>query len=187
MEKPPPAEASEGRPSSIIYSIGHSTHTTDVFATLLQRHGVVQVADVRTVPRSRRHPQFSRETLPDWLAARGLVYRHFPGLGGLRRPRPDSPNTAWQHPSFRGYADHMATDEFRRSVDELAVWAAPASTAVMCAEALWWRCHRRLLADALVMRGWAVSHILASGAASAHEMTPFARIVDGALLYPGLL
>ena len=187
MEKPSPADASAGHPSSIIYSIGHSTHTTDVFARLLQRHGVVQVADVRTVPRSGRHPQFSRETLPAWLGALGVAYRHFPGLGGLRRPRADSPNSAWQHPSFRGYADHMATDEFTRSLDELAEWAARAPTAVMCAEALWWRCHRRLLADALVMRGWTVSHILASGAAAVHEMTPFARIVDDTLRYPGLV
>lgn len=185
METPPSAETAA--PVPIIYSIGHSTHTTDVFTQLLRRHGVLQVADVRTVPRSRRHPQFSRETLPDWLAARGVAYRHFPGLGGLRRPRADSPNTAWQHPSFRGYADHMASDEFGRSLDELAAWAGRAPTAVMCAEALWWRCHRRLLADALVMRGWTVSHILASGSGAAHEMTPFARIIEGDVRYPGLL
>jgi uncharacterized protein (DUF488 family) len=170
-----------------VFSIGHSTHTADDFMGLLRRHGVVQVADVRTVPRSRRHPHFSREVLPACLEARGIAYRHFAALGGLRRPRPDSPNTAWQHPSFRGYADYMAGAEFARGVDELATWAAAGPTAFMCAEALWWRCHRRLLADVLVVRGWAVAHILASGSAAPHEMTSFARVIDGELRYPGLL
>jgi uncharacterized protein (DUF488 family) len=170
-----------------VFSIGHSTHPADVFAQLLRRHQVVQLADVRTVPRSRRHPHFSREVLPAYLEERGIVYRHFPALGGLRRPRRDSPNTGWQHPSFRGYADHMASSEFRSAVDELGEWAARGVTAVMCAEALWWQCHRRLLADALVVRGWPVWHILASGALSAHELTPFARIRADDISYPGFL
>jgi uncharacterized protein (DUF488 family) len=173
--------------SRAAFTIGHSTHPLDAFVALLRGAGIAGVADVRRWPRSRRHPQFDGDALAVELGARGLAYDHLPQLGGRRAPRPDSPNDGWEQEAFRGYADHMASPEFAAGIDALEALADARPTAVMCAEALWWRCHRRLLADALVMRGWTVWHILASGAAGAHEMTPFARIVDGALRYPGLL
>jgi uncharacterized protein (DUF488 family) len=170
-----------------VFTIGHSTHTADVFVGLLQRHGVAQIADVRTAPRSRRHPQFGAEALAASLEGAAIGYRHFAALGGLRRPRADSPHTAWSHPSFRGYADHMDTAAFADALGNLMSYASLAVTAVMCAEALWWQCHRRLLADALTARGVAVLHILAAGQPKPHEITPFARLLDGRVSYPGLL
>jgi uncharacterized protein (DUF488 family) len=170
-----------------VYSIGHSTHPAEAFIRLLERHAVAQLADIRTMPRSRRHPQFGREALAATLGDAGIAYRHLPALGGLRRPAPDSSNTAWQHPSFRGYADYMGTDAFKAGLDGLLGWAAAAPTAIMCAEALWWRCHRRLIADALVARSIPIVHILASGALAPHELTPFARISGREVTYPGLL
>jgi uncharacterized protein (DUF488 family) len=170
----------------VVFTVGHSTHSGEAFSALLQRHAVIQIADVRTVPRSRRHPQFGVDVLPAALARDGIGYKHFAALGGLRRPRRDSVHTAWTHPSFRGYADHMETDEFAAGLDDLMNYAVP-PTAVMCAEALWWQCHRRLLADALTARGVAVVHILASGKTQPHEITPFARISEGRVSYPGLL
>jgi uncharacterized protein (DUF488 family) len=172
--------------AELVYTIGHSTRPIDAFIRLLQTHGVAQVADVRTVPRSRRHPQFERAALAAALERCGLGYRHFPGLGGLRRPRADSTNTAWKHPGFRGYADHMQTEEFRRALDELLDYAAAAPTAVMCAEALWWRCHRSLLADALVARGVPVRHIMSERSATPHELSGLARIDGDRIVYPGL-
>ncbi len=168
-----------------IFTIGHSTRTFDAFARLLDAHGIRQVADIRTVPRSRRHPQFERERLSASLAARAVAYRHFPALGGLRRPRPDSKNLAWRNESFRGYADYMDTDAFERGVEELLVFAAAADTAVMCAEAVWWRCHRRLLADALVARNMEVFHIVSLGAPAAHRLNPMARVTGERISYPG--
>src|SRR5262245_27106082 len=143
-----------------IYTIGHSTRTAEEFVALLQAHRVVQLADVRTYPMSRRLPHFNREILAAFLAQHDIAYRHFPALGGRRRPRPDSINGAWQHESFRGYADHMASREFQDGLAELLRYAAAGATAMMCAEALWWQCHRRLLADALVARGVPVLHIM---------------------------
>ena len=145
------------------------------------------VVDVRTIPRSRRHPQFNADALAAALEAASIDYRHVAALGGLRRPRPDSAHTAWTHPAFRGYADHMDTAQFQEGLEALLSCAAGSPTAVMCAEALWWQCHRRLLADALVMRGVEVVHILGSGAPQRHEMTPFARISGDRVSYPGLL
>jgi uncharacterized protein (DUF488 family) len=171
-----------------IFTIGHSVHTADAFLGLLRAHGIALLADVRTVPRSRRHPQFAGDELERRLAAEGLAYRHFPALGGLRRPRPDSVNTAWMHPSFRGYADHMGTDAFAAALEDLVEAAAEVATAVMCAEAKWWQCHRRLLADALLARGLTVRHIMSAGRADLHELTPFGRIASGAAVtYPGLM
>lgn len=170
-----------------IYTIGHSTHAVDVFVELLRTHGITRLADIRTVPRSRRHPHFAREALDATLAACGIEYRHFPSLGGLRRPRVDSPNTAWRHPSFRGYADHMATAAFAEGLHALEAFAATGTAAVMCAESVWWRCHRRLLADALLVRGVQVRHILGAQPAKPHELSTFARERDGAVTYPGLL
>jgi uncharacterized protein (DUF488 family) len=171
----------------VIFTIGHSTHTADAFVGLLLRHQAEQVADVRTLPRSRRHPHFGAEALAALLDRHGIGYRHFPALGGLRRPRADSVHTAWKHPAFRGYADHMDTEGFAAGIVELSGFARTAATAVMCAEALWWQCHRRLLADALTAQGVTVDHILAAGSTQPHEITPFASISEGRVSYPGLL
>lgn len=170
-----------------IYTIGHSTHTADRFLELLREHGVRQLADVRLIPKSARHPHFARERLAPFLEANGIGYRHFADLGGHRRPRPDSPNTAWRVEAFRGYADHMATEPFRRAVEALLGFADAGRTAVMCAEAVWWRCHRRLLSDALLVRGVPVRHILSSADPKPHELSEFARERDGGVIYPGLL
>jgi uncharacterized protein (DUF488 family) len=170
-----------------IYTIGHSTYPIETFIGLLEAHRVAQVADVRTVPKSRRHPQFETHALDAALSARGLGYRHFPALGGLRTPRRDSPNTAWQHPGFRGYADHMQTAAFADGLRALEVYAGAAPTVVMCAEAVWWRCHRRLLADSLLVRGVPVLHILSSAAPKPHELSEFARLSGDRVTYPGLL
>ena len=170
----------------MIYTIGHSTHSADAFLALLRTHSVTQLADVRTMPMSRRHPHFNRDSLEKFLAASGIQYRHFGGLGGLRKPKRDSTNTAWKHPSFRGYADYMETEAFERAFRELVAFASEGPTAVMCAEAVWWRCHRQLLADALLVQGVPVWHILGTDA-KPHEMSAFARIRDGKVIYPALL
>jgi uncharacterized protein (DUF488 family) len=172
----------------VIFTIGHSTRSLDELITLLQRHGVGLVADVRSIPRSRRHPHFAAEALAESLPQAGLAYRHFPGLGGLRRPRPDSINTAWRHQGFRGFADYMQTPAFEQSVDELVRTAEVSGpAAIMCAEAVWWRCHRQLIADALVARGVGVRHIVNAGEARSHELSELAVIREGGVIYPGLL
>jgi len=165
-----------------VFTIGHSTRSFDRFVELLAREGVRCVADVRTFPASRRQPQFNAEALAAALAERGVDYVHLPGLGGRRRPRADSPNTAWRNEGFRGYADHMGTAEFQAGLDRLREIAAEQRTAVMCAEAVPWRCHRSLLADALVARGDTVLHILDTKT-SPHTLTPFAVVEDGAVRY----
>jgi uncharacterized protein (DUF488 family) len=169
-----------------IYTIGHSTRSFDTFIALLDAHGVRRMADIRTIPGSRRHPQFEREALAGALAARGVGYRHFPGLGGRRHPRRDSPHTGWRNESFRGYADYMGTGAFDDALDQLLAFARVAPTAVMCAEAVWWRCHRGLLADALVLRGVEVLHITSSAAPARHQLNPMARVVEGRVTYPSL-
>jgi uncharacterized protein (DUF488 family) len=168
-----------------VFTVGHSTRSTDELVGLLRSAGVRQLADIRTVPKSRRCPQFNSDALARSLADADIAYRHFPALGGLRHPRRDSTNTGWQNESFRGYADYMATDRFREGLEELIAWAASAPTAIMCAEAVWWRCHRRLVADALTVRGIEVRHIVGAGAPAVHEMTSFARAEGLALSYPG--
>ena len=171
-------------PALRLWSVGHSTHAFDDLLAVLARHGIEVVADIRTVPKSRRHPQFHIDALTAALPAHGLVYRHLPALGGLRRPRKDSPNDAWRNRSFRGYADYALTDEFAAGLEELRRIAAAAPTAMMCAEALWWRCHRRLVADRLVAGGDVVLHIASDGRASPHQLTPFAsRNADGTIVY----
>ena len=170
-----------------IYTIGHSTQAAETFVTLLEGHGVGQLADVRLIPKSSRHPHFGREALAHLLGSRGITYRHFEDLGGHRKPRPDSINTAWRVDAFRGYADYMRTEPFRRASDALLAFADARRTAVMCAEALWWQCHRRLLSDSLMVRGIPVLHILSSAAPNAHELSEFARESDGEVIYPGLL
>ena len=141
--------------------------------------------DVRTVPRSRRHPQFAGEALAQSLPENGIDYVHEPALGGFRRPRPDSPNDGWEHPAFRGYADHMATPEFAAALERLQSLAGEHRTAIMCAEAQWWRCHRRLIADAMTVRGWRVLHLGLRREPVEHELTEFAVVgTDLELTYP---
>lgn len=171
----------------MIYTIGHSSLEAGAFLDLLRAHGIRQLADVRTLPGSRRHPQFNLEALEAALPQHGIAYRHFPALGGRRPPRPDSSNTAWQHHAFRGYADYMETPDFQGALARLREFARDAPTAVMCAEAVWWKCHRRLLADALVARGVPVFHILSAAAPKPHELSGFARLDGACLRYPGLL
>ena len=173
--------------SERLFTIGHSVRPLDEFLALLDAHGVTGLADVRTMPRSRRHPHFSREALETSLPGAGIAYRHFAALGGLRKPRPDSANRGWRHEAFRGYADHMATPEFESALDELMAFAGSQVVAVMCAEAKWWECHRQLIADAVVARGATVCHIMSKRDAPAHELTPFARIERGRVTYPALL
>lgn len=170
-----------------VFTIGHSTRTLDEFRRLLQAHGVEQLADVRTVARSRRMPHFTGEALAEAIRGFGVDYRHFPSLGGLRKPRPDSANTAWRNESFRGYADHMQTAAFAEGILALLEWARAAPTAVMCAEADWWRCHRSLLADALFVRAVAVLHIGTEAHAEPHKLHEFARTCGITVTYPGLV
>jgi uncharacterized protein (DUF488 family) len=170
----------------LIYSIGHSTRSEDDFVALLRAYEVRGLADVRTIPASRRHPHFSAEHLRDRLAQEGIEYRHYPALGGLRRPRPDSRNVAWVHPAFRGYADYMESPSFEAGLEALLAFASEKVVAFMCAEAAWWRCHRRLLADALLARGADARHILAATGARPHELPPFARLIGGRVAYSGL-
>jgi len=167
----------DGRHPARVYTIGHSTRALDDFIALLDREGIRRLVDVRSYPASRRHPHFNRDELAAALQRRGIAYEHAPALGGLRKPRRDSKNTAWRNDGFRGYADHMESAEFRDAIDRLEHAAASEPTTVMCAEAVPWRCHRSLLSDALVARGNEVVHILDSGT-SAHRLTSFARVVD---------
>jgi uncharacterized protein (DUF488 family) len=171
----------------VIYTIGHSTLSADDFLGLLEQHEIRQLADVRTIPRSRRHPHFAREALDGFLARTGIVCRHFPALGGLRKAQPDSINTGWINEGFRGYADYMQTEAFSQALEALLTFAQAGSTAVMCAEAKWWECHRRLLSDALLVRGVPVQHIMSAAAPKPHSLSEFARIETGKVIYPGLL
>jgi uncharacterized protein (DUF488 family) len=168
----------------LVCTIGHSDRPLDQFIDLLRENAVSCVLDIRTVPRSRHNPQFNRDALPESLARAGIGYRHIPGLGGLRHARPDSPNTGWRNASFRGYADYMQTAEFAHEVDQLARQAAATRFALMCAEAVPWRCHRSMVADALLVRGVAVEHIMGPAKRKPHVLTPFA-VVDGTrIAYP---
>lgn len=167
-----------------VYTVGHSNRTLEEFLETLKEHGIRQLADVRVWPRSRRHPHFSDENLRDTLRAAGIEWRHFEALGGMRKPRADSINQGWESDMFRGYADYMATHHFRHALAELLHWAGQAPTAVMCAEARPSRCHRRLIADAMAVRDIAVRHIGSGSEDGAHEMTPFAEVREGALVYP---
>lgn len=161
-----------------IFTIGHSTRALEDFVGLLKREGVTHLADVRAFPFSKRHPHFNGEQLAPALAADGIAYTHFPSLGGRRSPRKDSRNTAWINSGFRGYADYMETDAFRSALDSLISTASADPTAIMCAEAVPWRCHRSLISDALTARGVEVLHIL-DDALKPHKLTSFARIIGG--------
>jgi uncharacterized protein (DUF488 family) len=169
-----------------LWTIGHSNVGVDRFIELLAAHGIALVADVRRYPGSRRHPHFSSVALAASLAEHGIGYLHLPELGGRRQPRADSKNTAWRHPSFRGYADYMETAAFSEGAARLRQAAAEQRTAMMCAEALWWQCHRGLIADAFRAAGQLVLHITAAGVEE-HPYTSAARIVEGRLSYGGIL
>jgi hypothetical protein len=226
--------------ASTVFTIGHSTRSLDEFIDLLRAHGIGQLADIRTIPRSRRHPHFSIDALSLSLPAAGIAYRHMPGLGGLRKPTRDSTNAGWRNASFRGYADYMQTPAFDDALTELIGWTSATSfpsggeasrqaereslrsgersfvggrwasrqaereslrssarslasgggaprAVIMCAEAVWWRCHRQLVADALVARGVTVRHIMSRDPAVVHVLTDFARVADGRVTYPGLI
>jgi uncharacterized protein (DUF488 family) len=169
-----------------VFTIGHSTRLIEPFLELLAEHDIRRLVDVRRYPGSRRHPQFSRDALAASLAAAGVEYVHEPDLGGRRAARPDSPHTAWRVEAFRGYADHMETPEFGAALERLIRCAAGTPTAILCAEAVPWRCHRRLISDALLAQGVEVLHILGPGRADPHELDPNARILPGGrLLYAG--
>jgi uncharacterized protein (DUF488 family) len=167
-----------------VYTVGHSTRTTRELVELLRAHGVEQVVDVRTIPRSRHNPQFNRPALSRSLHAVKLRYRHLKALGGLRHARADSVNLGWRNASFRGFADYMQTDEFATGLGRLERIAGQRPTAIMCAEAVPWRCHRSLIADALTVAGWRVLHIQNRRTARPHRRTPFLRVSGATLRYP---
>jgi uncharacterized protein (DUF488 family) len=166
-----------------IWTIGHSTRAIEEFLSLLAGSRIEAIVDVRSFPGSRRYPQYGREALAATLAAHAIGYHWLPALGGRRRASPDSPNTAWRNASFRGYADYMSSAEFAQGLAKLSEASNKARTAIMCSEALWWRCHRSMIADALCVRGIKVVHILDAKHSVVHPMTSPARIVGGVLSY----
>jgi uncharacterized protein (DUF488 family) len=168
----------------IVCTIGHSDRPIEEFIALLQQNEIACVLDIRTVPKSRHNPQFGQDELAPSLRAAGIEYRFLAGLGGLRKPRPDSPNGAWRNTSFRGYADYMQTDAFRENVEEVAALAGEMRCALMCAESVPWRCHRSMVADALLVRGIPVEHIINPGKRRPHTLTPFAKVEGTRILYP---
>jgi uncharacterized protein (DUF488 family) len=170
-----------------IWTVGHSTRGAEEFGQILLAHQVQVLVDVRSFPGSRRFPQFNTTALAESLASIGINYKHEPRLGGRRKPRADSHNSAWRNSSFRAYADHMESDEFRAGVEELLELATDARVAVMCAEALWWRCHRSLISDYLKAAGHTVIHIIDQAKTEEHPFTSAARLVEGELSYRGLL
>ena len=167
-----------------IWTIGHSTRAIDEVISLLKQNEIKLLADVRAFPGSKRYPQFNKDALAESLKANGIRYEHFPELGGKRKSKPDSRNTAWRNASFRGYADYMETEQFQKGVQRLFDVAAEAGpSAIMCAEAVWWRCHRSLIADYLKTRGVEVLHILGPNKVEPHPYTSAAQIVNGELSY----
>jgi uncharacterized protein (DUF488 family) len=170
-----------------IWTVGHSTRTGEDFKEILIAHRIEVLVDVRTFPGSRRYPQFNKSVLTDSLEKVGIKYQHEPRLGGRRAPRKDSHNSAWRNEQFRGYADHMETDEFEAGIKELLELSLTSRTTVMCAEAVWWKCHRSLIADYLKAAGHTALHIIDAQKTEEHPFTSAARIVDGELSYRGLL
>ena len=166
-----------------VWTIGHSTRSIGDFIALLRANEIETVADVRRFPGSRWHPQYNERTLGESLATEGIDYVWIPALGGRRVPLPDSPNTAWRNEAFRGYADHIATEEFADGLFELLIVAGGSRTAIMCSEAVWWRCHRSLISDVLRSLGVRVLHIVTATPPSEHEYTAPAKLVDGVLTY----
>ncbi len=169
-----------------IFTIGHSNHPIEQFLEILKAHGIGLVADVRTIPRSRYNPQYNSDSLPAILEEQGIEYRHLADLGGRRHAKMDSPNTGWENASFRGFADYMQTEGFVRGLAELIELAGTRKTAVMCAESVPWRCHRSLIADALLVRGITVMHIMGRTSAKAHTLTSFAEVQGTVITYPGM-
>lgn len=169
--------------ATTVWTIGHSTRPIEEFLGLLAEYRIETIADVRRFPGSRKYPQYGSEALMTTLAANAVDYEWMPALGGRRRAAPDSPNTGWRNAAFRGYADHMVATEFAQGMARLLELAMASRTAMMCAEALWWRCHRSMIADALRVRGLDVVHILDATHYTPHPMTAPARIVDGRLTY----
>ncbi|HEV8377560.1 MAG TPA: DUF488 domain-containing protein [Tepidisphaeraceae bacterium] len=167
-----------------LYTIGHSTRTFDEFLAILQADKIKMLVDVRTVPRSRRVPQFNTENLSESLPRHHIQYLHLPSLGGLRIARPDSANTGWRNDSFRGYADYMQTAEFESGLKELISVAKKQPTSIMCAEAVPWRCHRSLIADAMLVRGWQVIDLFSETSAKPHKLTDFAKVEGTHVTYP---
>ncbi|MGL5018743.1 MAG: DUF488 family protein [Luteolibacter sp.] len=180
LEKSTPEE----EPSPLVMTIGHSTRTIEEFISLLLAHSVSRIVDVRTVPRSQHNPQFNKDSLPDSLEKVGLSYVHLPGLGGLRHAKPDSINMGLRNTSFRGYADYMQTPEFEESLEELIVLANHDRLALMCAEAVPWRCHRSLIGDALLVRGIRTEDIMSPTRRQVHTLTHFAKVQGTAITYP---
>ena len=170
-------------PAKTLWTIGHSTLTCEAFISLLRAHRIETLADVRLLPGSRRFPHFNSEALAASLSQAGIEYRHFRELGVRSKSSPDSQNMAWRNESFRGYADYMETPEFQRAAEELAACAARRRTAIMCAEAVWWQCHRALISDWMKVRGVEVLHILSENKAEPHPFTSAATVTDGQLSY----
>jgi uncharacterized protein (DUF488 family) len=183
---PPPDGAYDSLVSGrVLYTIGHSNRSLEAFLDLLTAHGIETLVDVRTIPRSRHNPQFDRDRLPGALAPGGMRYVHLPALGGLRHPARDSVNVGWRNTAFRGFADYMATAEFETGLRALEGLAATRTAVIMCAEAVPWRCHRSLVADALTLRRWRVLHIQSRRTAAPHAVTPFLEVRAGKPVYPG--
>ena len=166
-----------------IWTIGHSTHSFEKFLELLQSFQIEQLIDVRRFPGSRKFPHFNKEALEASLVKNNIEYIHLESLGGRRKANPDSKNTIWRHPSFRGYADYMETEDFNNGFKELKKLASEGSSAIMCSEAVWWSCHRSMISDELKADGWKVMHIMAENKENEHPFTQPAKIVDGNLKY----
>lgn len=170
--------------AELVFTIGHSNRPIEVFIDLLRQNGIACLLDIRTVPKSRHNPQFGQDELAASLQAAGIEYRYLRGLGGLRHPRKDSPNAGWRNLSFRGYADYMQTEEFAANVDAVLELGRTKACVLMCAEAVPWRCHRSLVADALLVRGVRVDDIIDARSCRAHKMTPFAHVEGLRITYP---
>ncbi len=169
-----------------LYTVGHSTHPSETFLSLLVQHEIAVLADVRSFPSSRRWPQFNQDQLQASLEHGGIAYQWFKTLGGRRRSQlHDSPHTAWQHAAFRSYADHADTAEFKAGIEQLSEFPAAQRSAIMCSEGLWWRCHRRIIADHITVRGWQVWHIMPDGKLAAHSLPAFARVNGERIVYDG--
>ncbi|MBV8335965.1 MAG: DUF488 domain-containing protein [Alphaproteobacteria bacterium] len=179
---PPPRE--EDWPDGAIFTLGHSTLPIEQFLAVLASYGIERLVDIRTIPRSRHNPQFNETAVAEKIHERGLEYVHFKALGGLRRPRKDSPNTGWRNEGFRGFADYMQTEEFQEALATLIRMSREKRTAIMCAEAVPWRCHRSLVADALSVHGIPVVEILSESSWRRHQLTPFARVEGTRVTYP---
>lgn len=176
-------EMNVARQSKIIWTIGHSTHSLDAFIAIIKSLQIESIADIRSFPGSRKFPHFNKEALEISLPANSISYFHLKELGGRRKVKPDSVNTNWRHPAFRGYADYMETTSFKEAIQNLELLAAEKKTAYMCSEALWWRCHRSMVSDWMKLHGWTVLHIMGAGKTTEHSYTSPARISDSELLY----